>query len=97
MAALRDVLFLVLVLAGIAMVFLGVATLKPVREWWARMPERAGLPFAPLSIGIGVVILIIALFVLVWVKNAPEQRDESVTAAGTVSGDIVTAIIAAAT
>jgi hypothetical protein len=94
MTAYEIVLFLIVALLGITLVVLGVASIA--RKWVnkARWDKTKGIrgPVAVI-LGAGLVALASALLI----HRFPDSASEAVTAIGTVSGDVITALIAATT
>jgi hypothetical protein len=86
----ETVLDLILALAGIALLILGIAAVigNRINGWWSRFKKARG----PVAITAGALILGGAAHLL-----ANRTPDGAVEAIGTVSGDVITGIIAATT
>jgi hypothetical protein len=86
----ETVLYLILALLGIALLILGIAAVmgNRINTWWSRFKKARG----PVAITAGALLLGGAAHLL-----ANRTPDGAVEAIGTVSGDVITAIIAATT
>jgi hypothetical protein len=86
----ETVLYLILALLGVALLILGIAAVmgNRINTWWSRFKKARG----PVAITAGALILGAAAHLL-----ANRTPDGAVEAIGTVSGDVITAIIAATT
>ena len=95
MNAYEIVLFLIVALIGIALVVLGIAAVTRhwIKSWWNK-PRSRQLQ-GPVAIILGVILLVLASVLLI--HHFPDTASEAVTAIGTVSGDVITAMIAAIT
>jgi hypothetical protein len=94
MTAYEIVLFLIVALVGITLVVVGVGLIA--RKWikvprWGKTEAIQG-PVA-IILGAGLVVLASALLI----HRFPDSASEAVTAIGTVSGDVITAMIAGTT
>jgi len=88
----ETVLCLILALLGVALLVLGAAAVigDRINKWWSKSKKARG----PVAITAGVLLLGGAAYLLAKPNLTP---DTAVEAIGTVSGDVITAIIAAAT
>ena len=86
----ETVLYLILALVGVALLILGTAAVigDRINKWWSKFKKARG----PVAITAGVLLLGGAAHLLV--NRTP---DSAVEAIGTVSGDVITSIIAATT